>query len=262
MRRPLATVAAAALPGVAALAAAAQFGPAATGVHPLMTRLAPRRCGTGRPGHVALTFDDGPHPEATPAMLHTLAYRNCRATFFIVGEQAARYPDIVRRAHRDGHDIAVHGWTHSPTPLIPPWRIGVQLRDTVDLITDITGQAPRWYRPPYGVASGPALLAAKALHLQPVWWTHRVQDGDQHMRVVDLVTQATDHPGQTMRRGRTIALHDSNIYGRGAAWRATHAALPQIIDAYTRIGIELGPLSDHDSSPEPQPISTTAGQTP
>lgn len=105
------------------------------------------------PGNViAVTFDDGPHAEFTPRLLDTLKERNIKATFFMVGRNAAAYPHIVKRMQEEGHEVANHTWAH---PLLTGYGaegVKSQLRRTHDAIEKACGTAPILYRPPYGGA--------------------------------------------------------------------------------------------------------------
>lgn len=235
--------AALALSAAIGAAALAQLVPTVSGIPPLVRRVAPAACGPRRPGHLTLTFDDGPHPRGTPAVLRILAHHGCTATFFVIGEQAAMYPDLVRQAHQEGHEIAVHGATHVATPFIPPRRMHRDLQDTADLVGDLTGRPPRWYRPPYGVASGTALVAARAVGLQPVWWTHWAREWDRSATANNVATRALAEPARVLTRGGTLLLHDSDSYGRPGSWRLVAHALPRIIEGWTHRGVTLGPVA-------------------
>lgn len=105
------------------------------------------------PGNViAITFDDGPHAEFTPRLLDTLKERNIKATFFMVGRNAAAYPHIVKRMQEEGHEVANHTWAH---PLLTGYGaegVKSQLKRTHDAIEKACGTAPILYRPPYGGA--------------------------------------------------------------------------------------------------------------
>lgn len=233
---PLAPV----LTGTAVVGALLHLGPALTGLPPLTRRIAPQHCSLARPGQVALTFDDGPHPRGTPAVLRALADSHCRATFFIIGEQAARFPHLIRDIHEQGHELAVHGWSHTAAPLLTPTRAVRHLRDTADLITALSGRRPRWYRPPYGVASGSALAAARGLGLRPVWWTRWARDWSRQATMDSILAKAVARPDRIRSSGETLLLHDSDTYGGPGSWRFTAAALPIIVNSYRRAGIEVG----------------------
>ncbi len=101
--------------------------------------------------YIAMTFDDGPHSALTPKLIDILAARNIRATFFVVGENVKRYPNIMRRLAAAGHEFGNHTWTH---PLKPStWADGPlrnEIQRTADVILATSGQAPVCYRPPGG----------------------------------------------------------------------------------------------------------------
>lgn len=115
-------------------------------------RLTPARPRAGR--RIALTFDDGPDPRWTPAIAAILRRENVKATFFLVGSQAARHPEIVRMLQRDGHDIGNHTFTHVALGSgSPRWQRRKQLEITEATIAGITGRYARFVRPPYSATS-------------------------------------------------------------------------------------------------------------
>lgn len=88
-----------------------------------------------RQGTVALTFDDRPDPHWTPRILEILRRYNARATFFVIGSQAAQHPDLLRRMYAEGHEVANHTYTHSPgLEHAPAWRFGLELSMTQQVI--------------------------------------------------------------------------------------------------------------------------------
>jgi peptidoglycan/xylan/chitin deacetylase (PgdA/CDA1 family) len=103
--------------------------------------------------YIALTFDDGPHAKLTPKLLDLLAARRIKATFFLVGQNAAEYPDIVRRTLREGHEIASHSWSHPNLKLMSDDAVRAQMRRTDEAIKQAIGKSPRVMRPPYGELS-------------------------------------------------------------------------------------------------------------
>src|SRR6266550_2891152 len=100
--------------------------------------------------YIALTFDDGPQQKLTPKLLDLLAQHHIKATFFVVGQNAAEYPDIVARAAREGHEIGNHTWSHPNLAKMSDENIRRQLRQTDDAIKQATGKHPTLMRPPYG----------------------------------------------------------------------------------------------------------------
>src|SRR5262249_33288316 len=121
----------AAVVGPLAAAAAAHIGPAATWLPGLRRVCFPRLAGTGRPDHVALTFDDGPDPESTPRFLDALDDLGVHATFFVLGESVVRHPGLARETVRRGHELAVHGWRHDR-----PW-LPFPARDARDMLRTV-----------------------------------------------------------------------------------------------------------------------------
>lgn len=103
---------------------------------------------TGR--FIALTFDDGPHASNTPRLLDMLRQRNLKATFYTVGTNVARYPNIMRRIVAEGHEVANHTWTHPSLSKLSDGAVRSELQRSHDALVKIIGTAPRTYRPPYG----------------------------------------------------------------------------------------------------------------
>jgi peptidoglycan-N-acetylglucosamine deacetylase len=100
--------------------------------------------------YIALTFDDGPSPVLTPKLLDLLAAHRMKATFFVVGQNAADHPDILRRASREGHEIANHSWSHPNLGKMSDEAVRRELQKTDDAIFAAIGKRPTLLRPPYG----------------------------------------------------------------------------------------------------------------
>lgn len=100
--------------------------------------------------YLALTFDDGPHPQNTPRLLDILKARNAKATFYVVGTNAKRYPDILRRIIAEGHEIGNHSTTHPSLSKLSDEGVRRELQICHDAVLSATGVAPRTMRPPYG----------------------------------------------------------------------------------------------------------------
>lgn len=99
---------------------------------------------------IALTFDDGPNATLTPKLLDLLAARHLKATFFVVGQNAADHPDILKRAVREGHEIANHSWSHPNLGKMSDEAVRRELQKTDDAIAAAIGKRPTLLRPPYG----------------------------------------------------------------------------------------------------------------
>ncbi len=112
---------------------------------------------------VALTFDDGPHPDSTPRLLDLLKEQDARGTFFLVGERASKHPEIVRRIREEGHGIGIHGLRHRTMVLQKPAHLRSEIYEAVRRIEEAAGMPlpfPRLLRPPYGFKT--PLLARRA----------------------------------------------------------------------------------------------------
>jgi peptidoglycan-N-acetylglucosamine deacetylase len=101
-------------------------------------------------GAVCLTFDDGPHPEHTPAVLDILARERVRATFFVIGRRAARYPDVIRRMAAEGHAVGHHTYAHSDPSITSAARLAAEIGVTGRVLYRVIGYSPLLFRPPHG----------------------------------------------------------------------------------------------------------------
>lgn len=221
--------------------AAAQMVPALTGLGRIRLPFFPRLAGLGDPHRVALTFDDGPDPASTPQFLDALAARGVRATFFLLGSMLAKAPSLGRDLVAAGHEVAVHGWAHRNLLLRGPSATHDDLIRARALVAETTGQVPRFFRPPYGLLSAAALLAARRLDLTPVLWTCWGRDWTASATAGSVFD--TVRAGLT--GGGTVLLHDSDCTSAPGAWRSSLAALPHLIDECAARGLQVGPLAEH-----------------
>jgi peptidoglycan-N-acetylglucosamine deacetylase len=222
-----------------------QAGPGITGLAPVRNALFPWLSGVGLPDHVALTFDDGPDTAATPLFLEALSERDVRATFFLLGSQVARTPKLAAEIASSGHEVAVHGWDHKYLPLRGPLATYDDLARAADLIATTTGVVPKYFRPPYGVLSTPALVAARRLGLRPVLWSSwgREWTPGATPRSV-FATLVAD-----LRGGATVLLHDSDCTSPAGSSQAALGALPLLLDECARRGLKVGPIGEHGWPP-------------
>ena len=182
---------------------------------------------------VALTFDDGPHPEGTPATLEVLARAGATATFFLVGEQVDAHPDVARAIVEAGHEVGVHGYRH--TLLLR--RRGRALAADFDrgfaAIESVTGAVPTLYRPPYGVFSARGLELARARGWRPLLWSRWGRDWERRATPESIARRAS----RDLSPGDVVLLHDSDAYSSADSWRRTVAALPSVLDAVAALGV-------------------------
>ncbi|MET0920962.1 MAG: polysaccharide deacetylase family protein [Acidimicrobiia bacterium] len=215
--------------------------PALGGVSPIGVRLTPKLVGLGRRGHVALTFDDGPDPASTPAILGVLDELGWSATFFMLGEMVRRAPGLARDVADAGHEIAVHGDVHGNMLRRTPRTTDTDIARAVDSITEATGVTPAWFRPPFGIQSYASLHSARARGMRTVLWTTWGRDWRKEA-TPDTVT------ADVLRRyvdGGTVLLHDSDCTSYPESWRSTLGALPKLADAFASRGLAVGTVGAH-----------------
>ena len=201
-----------------------------------------------RPGLLALTFDDGPDPRWTPAILEILRRENVPATFFIVGKNGEAYPDLVRRIVNEGHEIGNHTFTHPNLGEVPLPLTRLELTATQRLIESLTGRSTVLFRPPYfGDAEAdkpqevePAYVAQQlgyivvGVRIDPDDWQLPVAANDIVNRTI---SRAMDSNPET--RGQVILLHDA-----GGDRSATVEALPKMIHELKARGFRFVPVSE------------------
>jgi peptidoglycan-N-acetylglucosamine deacetylase len=221
--------------------AVAHAGPGITALRPVRERFFPRLSGQGEPGHVALTFDDGPDPAATPLFIDALGRRGIRATFFMLGSRVAREPGLAAEVAAAGHDIGVHGWEHAFLPLRGPRATLADLGRARDVIAEATGVMPWLFRPPYGVLTSAALAGARIHGLTCVLWTCW---GREWAPGADPATVYASLAGG-LSGGGTVLLHDSDATSPAGSAQAALAALPALLDECGRRNLRVGPLGEH-----------------
>jgi peptidoglycan/xylan/chitin deacetylase (PgdA/CDA1 family) len=220
-------------------ATAAHVLPAATWL-PQVRRLTPRLRGIGRPGHVALTFDDGPSPASTEPLLELLDELGVRATFFVLGQRLVRHPELGAAIADAGHELAVHGWSHRYLLFRPFPAVVTELHLATQIVREVTGTSPAWFRPPYGVLTAGTLLAASRCHLRPVLWT--AWGRDWRLTAPD---QIAGNVLKDVGRAGTILLHESPVSGNRDAVLYVRAALPTIVAECRARHLEVGSLAEH-----------------
>jgi peptidoglycan-N-acetylglucosamine deacetylase len=176
-------------------------------------------------GGVALTFDDGPHPEGTPAVLNVLEEADIKATFFLVGEQVERRPALAAEIAQRGHLVALHGYRHRPQPLIGASAVEDDLARGAAAIERAAGAGLRLHRPPYGLYSSAGLAAVRRNGWQPLLWSKWGKD----WRRLTTPQRIADHATRELRAGDVILLHDADFYSSRGSHERTVAALKVIV---------------------------------
>jgi peptidoglycan-N-acetylglucosamine deacetylase len=181
----------------------------------------------------ALTFDDGPHAQGTPAMLAILAAADVRATFFLVGEQVRRNPSLAREIVQAGHGIGLHCYRHRNLLRLTPRQVREDLQRAQEIIEVNAGPTPELYRPPYGIANAAALRVARARGWRTLLWSQWGRDWEAGATPQSIAARLLDGAGD----GSVLLLHDADDYSAAGSWRQTAAALPRVLDALEARGL-------------------------
>ncbi len=184
-------------------------------------------------GEIALSLDDGPDPQVTPSVLELLEQRGARATFFCIGERAARHPALVRAIVGAGHSVENHSLRHRHDfALLGPHRFLQEIGAAQEALAAIAGVAPRFFRAPAGLRNPFLDYALTRLGLQLVSWTRRGYD-TRNADADDVLARLT----HGLAAGDILLLHD------GHARRAAHGApvvlevLPRLLDRLQAAGL-------------------------
>jgi len=181
----------------------------------------------------ALTFDDGPHAQGTPAVLEVLAAKDTHATFFLVGEQVERDPALAAEIAAAGHGIGLHCHRHRNLLRLGPWQVREDIERARVAIEDATGRSPQLYRPPYGLLNAAALLQARRRGWRTLLWSHWGRDWQARATPESISARVTDGAGE----GSVLLLHDADDYSAPGSWRRTAAALPLALDVLDARGL-------------------------
>jgi peptidoglycan/xylan/chitin deacetylase (PgdA/CDA1 family) len=168
---------------------------------------------------IALTFDDGPNPEVTPQILDILTRQEVKATFFIVGMRVPGQESLLRREHREGHEIGNHSWSHPDLSTLSPEDAERQIQATQQVIAAAGVPAPKILRPPYGAVNE---MVAAHNNLSIVRWNVDPEDWKiQDPGLIDQALLSHVHPGSI------ILLHDIYPTTVAAVEPAIQALKPQ-----------------------------------
>lgn len=183
---------------------------------------------------IALTFDDGPHPKYTAAILDLLAKYEAKATFFIIGKNAEKYPEVVLRSYSEGHELANHTYSH-------PFKVSItdlqkELRQTKEIIYSITGFAPVLFRPVGGNYNDSMINAAVKDGYKVVMWSWHQDTQDWKQPGVKKITQKVL---KGSKPGDVILFHDG-----GGDRSQTIKALEEILPVLKKQGYTFVTISE------------------
>jgi peptidoglycan-N-acetylglucosamine deacetylase len=222
---------------VGALAGAGLVGymlPALAGAWPALRRPLGIEDRTASGRGYALTFDDGPHAQGTPAVLDILGRAGVSASFFMVGEQVQRDPALAREVRDRGHAVALHCHRHRNLLRLTPWQVREDILRALETIESATGVAPRVYRPPYGILNSAALCFARGRGWRTMLWSDWGRDWEARASAQSIAERVTARA----REGSVLLLHDADDYSASGSWERTAAALPRVLDTLASRGLQ------------------------
>lgn len=193
--------------------------------------------GNARNNSVALTFDDGPSPD-TLTILDFLRGENIKATFFLIGREVEKYPEIAKQIVAEGHDIGNHSLTHPIYLFCTPQRTRRELERTQEIIENATGILPKLARPPCGVRTPAYFAAAENLNLQTVQWS----DAGFDWKKISA-EQIAEKVLKNVRGDSIILLHDGDDTLKNNR-RETVKSLPLILDGLRAKNLRVAPLAE------------------
>jgi peptidoglycan/xylan/chitin deacetylase (PgdA/CDA1 family) len=232
--REAATAGGAVLGGLGAVALTRHLLPALSANWPALRRRLDVECATASGHGYALTFDDGPHPQGTPAVLEILATAGVCATFFLVGEQIRRNPTLVEEVLAGGHRVGLHCDRHRNLLRLTPRQARADIERARCTIETATGQAIGLYRPPYGALSAAALSVARGYGWRTLLWSHWGKDWQANATPASIAARVTDGAGA----GAVLLLHDADDYSAPGSWLHTAAALPRVLETLAERGLQ------------------------
>ncbi|MFC5471669.1 polysaccharide deacetylase family protein [Cohnella suwonensis] len=189
---------------------------------------------------IALTFDDGPDPEYTPKLLDLLKKHGAKATFFVVGENAERHPELISRIHAEGHILGIHNYLHHSNWLMRPSTVQKHIRTTSEAIKRITGTRAMYYRPPWGILN--VFDFRNIGYLQIVLWSSLFNDWKKRVGAEKLYKRMR----KKLKPGQVFLLHDcgTTLGADREAPANTIAALARILDDGRELGYRFVGIDD------------------
>jgi peptidoglycan/xylan/chitin deacetylase (PgdA/CDA1 family) len=185
-----------------------------------------------------LTFDDGPGPDATPQVLDELERLGVTATFFVLGAEVRRAPELARRILAGGHELGLHGFAHPRYDTLTAEQAREDLEQGLEAIESTTGVRPSWFRPPYGKLSDVSHQVCLSLGLEIVYWSGWGLDWEE-IGAGAISAEAIS----SLTPGAIVLLHDTARYGRRRSAQPTADALGAIVEQGEHMGLRWTTLS-------------------
>jgi peptidoglycan-N-acetylglucosamine deacetylase len=187
------------------------------------------------PQEIALTFDDGPNDPYTQQLLDLLAHHKVRATFFLMGDYVKQRPEIARAIHKAGHLLGNHTVTHPSLMWTRPSRVRQELVTCSAIIEDATGEAVKYFRPPFGARRPDVLWTAAELGLKPVMWNITAHDWDAtDAQALEATVQAGFQRNRQNGRSTNVLLHDGGHRSFGIDRTVTLAATQSLLATWAK----------------------------
>jgi len=203
------------------------------------------------PEGIALTFDDGPHPEHTPRVLDLLDAHDAKATFFMIGRKMKAHPRVVEDVLKRGHAVGAHGFEHDRLFALRSYAWLEQDADREERVWHrIVGALPALFRPPIGLVNPRIARVAAERGRALVAWSFRARDGLASARA----DKVSERVVRRLKRGVVVLLHDSPERDGDRRVPAAIGALPAILDAAARLGLSPRTL--------PEPAALPAREAP
>jgi len=156
--------------------------------------------------HISITFDDGPNPDFTPKVLLLLKENNAKATFFLIGKNAEKHPEIVRQIIEEGHTIGNHSYSHSKNfGFFSAEKVAAELNQTNAILKKIAGKEIKMFRPPFGVTNPNIKKALKTTGHFSIGWSKRSLD-TTNLSEEKILKRITSN----LKKGDIILLHDTS----------------------------------------------------
>jgi peptidoglycan-N-acetylglucosamine deacetylase len=187
---------------------------------------------------VALTFDDGPHPQGTPLVLEILREAGVPATFFLAGEQVERRPALAAEIAAAGHRVGLHCHRHRSALRLSGRQFAADAERGRAAIEEASGQEIADHRPPYGIYRGAGLRQVRERGWRPVLWSRWGRDWRGRATGRSIAGLATS----SARDGDIVLLHDADYYSAPGSWARTVAALPIMLEELGSRGLKIASL--------------------
>jgi peptidoglycan-N-acetylglucosamine deacetylase len=189
---------------------------------------------------VALTFDDGPHPQHTSRIARILDAHQAQATFFCIGKRIEQHRATAKALHEAGHELQNHTYSHGiGRDLFSASHLQIDLERCQEVLGALTGRTSRYYRPAIGIRNPPVHAAARALGLTVVTWTFAARDGVfpfTPRRALSLANRAA--------AGSILALHDGDFHASSSLREQTVRNLPLLLTRLRERGLAFQTLTE------------------